>query len=606
MKYLVIVLVFCHFCVHAQIPCVDGYAGGYPCENVDLMYHIGPTDIGGAQTNEVWGWTDPLDNKEYLLLGTSTGVYFYDLSIPTSPSLLGRLPTHTINSAWRTLRTYMNHVFICSEAAGHGMQVFDLTRLRNVVNPPEIFTEDAHYASFGKCHTLAICEETGFAYACGTDTYSGGIHIVNIQNPMMPVIAGGYDSNGYTHESLVVVYDGPDQDYAGQTIAFCFNGNVELPFTIVNVTDPTDATTISTSTYPNKRYCHQGWLTSDGAYMVIDDELDEYYQLVDSTHTILWDMHNLDAPVYMGFHIGGTSIDHNQIIVGNLDFQSNYTAGLSILDVTNIADTSLNRVAFFDHYPVNDNRVFQGEWMSYPFFDSGVVPVTDLYNGAFILKPNFIEVVAPELVCSNEPLIMNLNLKDGFIGPYDITIIGLPDGITAVYNLDGIAAPAELTISFNGTFGFVGNLDFEVTLQGLHHHYSRNVSVLFADPIPFYADDDGDGFGDELNVILTCVPAEGYAAVFGDCNTTNPTVYPDAPGTLDGIDNNCNNVIDVDEMAFCADLNADLIINVSDIQILMGDLNCTGDECLADLNNDGMTGLSDLLILIADFGEECP
>lgn len=606
MKYVLIVLLFFHFSVNAQTPCVNGFAGSYPCENVDLIQHILPADIGGAQTNEVWGWTDPLDNKEYLILGSSTGTYFFDLSDPFNPLLLGRLPTHTVNSAWRTLRTHLNYVFVCSEASGHGMQVFDLTRLRNVLSPPEIFTEDAHYAGFGNCHTLAICEDVGFAYACGTDTYSGGLHIVNIQNPLNPVIAGGYDLNGYTHESQVVVYNGPDLDYSGQTIAFCFNGNVDLPLTVVNVTDPTDASTISLSTYPNKRYCHQGWLTYDSAYLLLDDELDEYYQLVDSLHTILWDMHDLDAPLYMGFHVGGTSIDHNQIVVGNLDYQSNYSAGLSILDVSQIADSSLRRVAYFDHYPANDNRVFQGEWMSYPYFESGLIPVTDIYNGVFLLKPNFIEVVAPELVCTNETLSMNLILKDGFPGPYIISFDGLLNGMTPIYNLNAIEAPAVLSISMEDTEGFSGILNFQISVQGLFHNYSTAVSILFVEPMTWYADVDSDGFGDELVALLTCIPPPGYVAIFGDCDSSNPLAYPGASGTLDGIDNNCNNVIDDDEIAFCADLNGDHIINVTDIQILMGDLDCVGNDCLADLNNDGVTGLNDLIILISDFGEECP
>ena len=263
-QLLSLILVLRAFATFSQTPCENGYAGVYPCQNVDLLYHIPPESIGGATTNEVWGWTDPLDGKEYVLLGTSTGVSFYDIQIPTAPVYLGRLPTHTFNSIWRTLRTYNNYVFVGSEASGHGLQVFDLTRLRDVANPPETFTEDAYYGGFGKCHTLVISEETGYLYACGTNTYSGGLHIVNIQDPLAPVIAGGYDLNGYTHEAQVMVYNGPDADYTGHTIAFCYNGSNSQPLTIVDVTDPTDATTISTTAYPQQHYCHQGWLTEDG------------------------------------------------------------------------------------------------------------------------------------------------------------------------------------------------------------------------------------------------------------------------------------------------------------------------------------------------------
>ena len=46
-----------------------------------------------------------------------------------------------------------------SEAGGHGMQVFDLTELRNVTNPPIQFTATAHYGQFGNAHNIFINEE---------------------------------------------------------------------------------------------------------------------------------------------------------------------------------------------------------------------------------------------------------------------------------------------------------------------------------------------------------------------------------------------------------------------------------------------------------------
>lgn len=589
-----------------QTPCENGFAGPYPCDNVDLIFHITPADIGGATTNEVWGWTDPLDQKEYVLLGASTGLFFFDISVPSEPLQVGFLPTHTTNSSWRTFRTYQNFVFVCSEASGHGMQVFDLTRLRDVQNPPEVFTEDAHYGDFGNCHTLAICEEVGYAYACGTGTYSGGLHIVNIQDPLNPIVAGGYDLNGYTHESHVVVYSGPDEDYIGHTVAFCYNGAVPFPVTIVDVTDPVDAHTISISTYPQKRYCHQGWLTDDNGYMLIDDELDEYFDLVDSLHTIILDVHDLDAPTYMGYHVGGSSIDHNQIVIGNLCYQSNYTAGLSLVDVTEIADTTLRRVAYFDHYPANDNQVFQGEWMSYPYFESGIIPVTDIYNGLFLLKPTFVHALTPDTICSNEALSISLEIKDGFPGPYTFSFVNLPSGVNPIYDLSGVNAPSTVVIEFENTQTLNGDIQFQIQVSGQFNSYEVDVNLFFNTPTIWYLDAENDGYGLESANVLSCDQPAGYAAVSGDCDDSDNTIYPQAVGTSDDLDNDCNGIVEEDEIEFCSDLNGDHLITVSDVQLLIGDMNCTGPDCFADLNNDGITGISDLLILMADFGEECP
>ena len=117
------------------------------------MGHI-PIDILGglgAEGNDSWGWTDPETGKEYALVATTTGCAFVDMSDPNNPVLLGRLPTATTNSIWRDVKTYSHYALIVSEAPGHGMQVFDLNRLKNVENIPETFTEDARYTGFGNC-----------------------------------------------------------------------------------------------------------------------------------------------------------------------------------------------------------------------------------------------------------------------------------------------------------------------------------------------------------------------------------------------------------------------------------------------------------------------
>lgn len=170
----------------AATPCVGGFAGIYPCSNVDLLAHLSLADLSAGAGNDSWGWTDAFDGKEYALMGLNNGTAFVDISDPENPVYLGKLPTHTVNSSWRDMKVYADHAFIVSEASGHGMQVFDLTQLRNVVNPPVTFSNTAHYSQFGNAHNIAINEDSGYAYAVGTSTCSGGLHMVNIQTPTSP------------------------------------------------------------------------------------------------------------------------------------------------------------------------------------------------------------------------------------------------------------------------------------------------------------------------------------------------------------------------------------------------------------------------------------
>lgn len=403
-----------------------------------------------------------------------------------------------------------------------------------------------------------------------------------------------------------MIYEGPDADYTGRTIAFCYNGSNSQPLTIVDVTDPTDASTISTTAYPDQHYCHQGWLTEDGAYMLMDDEIDESSEGYTQTRTLIWDMHDLDNPLFMGPHFGTTeAIDHNQYIIGNLAYQSNYTAGLQIMDVTEIADTTISQVGWFDHYQVNNATSYDGQWMSYPFFESGVVPCTDIGNGLFLVQPNFIHVEHAPGVCSNSEIEIQVVLENGFAGPYTLALNELPDVIISSISNTNIEAPDTIVISLSGLESSIGVLQFEIEVEGAFYTYSRSVSMDIEAAMVRYTDADGDGFGNSEMMSLSCDEIPGTSLAGGDCNDMDNTVYPGAPGTSDNIDNNCNEVIDPTEVNTCADLDGDLIITINDLFIFNGDSGCSGENCIADINNDGIVSVLDLLILIADFGEVC-
>ncbi|MGI8839055.1 MAG: choice-of-anchor B family protein [Pyrinomonadaceae bacterium] len=365
-------------------PCVDGMAGTFPCRNVDMASFLPFSDIGGGSGNDVWGWTDLSSGKEYALMGRSSGTSFVDISDPEHPVYLGNLPTHTVNSTWRGIKVYANHAFIVSEARDHGMQVFDLTQLRNVTSPPSIFSETAHYSGFSNAHTLAINEESGFAYAAGTNTCAGGLHMIDIRTPTFPTFAGCFSTDGYTHETQCVIYRGPDIEHQGKEV--CFSSN-EDTLTIVDVTNKGAPFQLSRTPYAYSAYTHQGWLTEDQSNFLVDDELDER-TFGCNTRTHIFNVSDLDAPSPSGFYEGtSTAIDHNLYVRGIYAYEANYRSGLRILDFSNIAAASLSEVAFFDVYPVDDAPEYNGAWSNYPFFASGIVVVSGIEQGLFVLRP---------------------------------------------------------------------------------------------------------------------------------------------------------------------------------------------------------------------------
>ena len=401
------------------------------------------------------------------MMGTTTGVAFVDVSNPSEPEYLGLLPSHNPEGSgniWRDIKVYKNHAFVVSEADGHGMQIFDLTQLRSV-SSPQTFEETAHYGGFGNAHNIVIDEETGYAYAVGAteEQYEqvcfGGLLILDISTPTSPefesCFAGGvpegksageaYPTDVYVHDAQCVVYEGPDEDYAGREVCITSDGQINEGSAdylgIADVTDKDNVVQVARTEYESAGYAHQGWLTEDHAYFLFNDELDELDNGID-TSTYIWDVRDLDNPTLLGtFKNPRDAIGHNTYTLGDYAYQANYTSGLRIVDVEDVEN--IEEVAYFDTYPEDDSdnpehdhgdhdhdakrgdaelstqscaaggaqgaetqslrtlhhpevnpleeaciaeAAFSGVWSNYPYFDD-IVILSDIDRGFFVVKP---------------------------------------------------------------------------------------------------------------------------------------------------------------------------------------------------------------------------
>lgn len=379
------------------ITCVDGEAAGYSCESVDLVSFLSLSALGGApgeRVTDVWGWTDPETGHEYALIGRTAGLAFVDISDPGSPRFVGLMPSNPSHA--RDIKVYMDHAFFTGDGAGdHGLLVFDLTRLRDVAAVPATFEPDARYDQVASAHNLVIDTESGFAYTVGTNTggqsCGGGLHMIDIRDPLQPTFAGCYTDTegliwtGRTHDAQCTVYHGPDQNYQGRQICFAAN---ETAMRIVDVTDKSAPEPISTASHPGTAYVHQGWLTEDHRYLYVNDELDEIVGTTDRTRTLIYDVAELDDPILIGEHLGpDQATDHNLYISGNRAYLANYQAGFRVLDVSD--PEAPVEIGWFDTTPYGENPAGfgGGAWTAWPFFESGMIIVSSMNEGLFIVRP---------------------------------------------------------------------------------------------------------------------------------------------------------------------------------------------------------------------------
>ena len=535
-------------------PCVGGMAGSYPCQNVDLLSFMPLSTIGGGNGSANWGWTDPGSGREFAIMGRSNGTAFVEITDPVNPIYLGNLPSHTGTSSWRELKTYSHYVYIVSDNNGaHGMQVFNLNQLLTVTSPPVTFAESAHYAGVTTGHTITTNEATGYAYIHGSNTCSGGLHFVNIQNPLNPVSAGCFSTDGYTHDAQCLNYTGPDIAHQGKELCFAYNTDT---LTIVDVTNKAAPVQISRTGYAGRGYTHQGWLTDDQQYLVMDDELDEQ-NFGHNSRTYLWDVRNLDAPVLMGYHQGPTpAVDHNQFFRGNYLFQANYRAGLRILNGSNIASGQLSEIAYFDIYPANNNANFNGAWHVYPYFPSGVVIVSGIEQGLFILQPNL--APGPTPTPTNTPGPTPSPTATNTPGPTTCTVynstnvpIGLPNGVASINSnltVSGGGTIADVNFTVNMSHVWVGDLGMTLTNQGT----GTSVNVLNRPGVP------ASTYGCSGDNIVATLDDKAALPVENQCADSTPTINGtftpnNALSAFDGQNSNGTWVLTVNDYYTSAD-----------------------------------------------------
>ena len=416
---------------HSYTGCSGGSAAGYPCENVDLVAHLPLSSFMTTNTreapslaNDVWGWTGS-DNREFVIWGVREGHFFFEVT-DSDPQLLGFLPSTHFNglALQHDVKVLGDFAYLGSEGNKHGIQIFDLTRLLDIdpgrdcrsdlycqeLQPDRMYHGTPEFP-IENSHNVVVNEDNpNVVYVVGSESCNGGLHVIDVSDPLRPTHAGCFGDDGYIHDAQCVDYIGPDSDYQDREICFCFDENT---VTIVDVTDKSNMRMVSSTSYEGYKYTHQGWLSSDQSHLVFGDEVDEYKDSTMNTRTMVMNVEDLDRPSNVRAYYGPThAVDHNQYVIqataegqdyfnmGDTDliYQANYQAGMRILQVLDYETADFVEVGHFDTYPLSDENKFEGAWSAYPYFRSGLVVISSIEDGLFLVQPD----LEPSLVGYDE------------------------------------------------------------------------------------------------------------------------------------------------------------------------------------------------------------
>jgi choice-of-anchor B domain-containing protein len=358
----------------------------YSSQNINLVGFINPNNsaigIGpdDRRYSGCWGWHQQSTNKEYAIVGSSSGTYFIDVTNPSTPTVSAFVQGKS-SCTWREIKTYQNYCYIVSDdGAPNAFQIVDMSALPSTVS--------LVYNSknlFERGHTIWIDNDKmyvgGVTYMSGSNPASSPMNVYSLANPASPVLLRQVSQDiqstifNYVHDMFVR----NDTVYASTG----GNGLYVLKF---NSSNNTFTQLGSFTGYESAGYNHSSSLTKNGKYLMFCDEVPEALPI----HFV--DVQNLGniQPVKT-FKPAQKTTPHNPYIIGdNFAIVSCYQDGLMIYDISQ--PNTIGFAGYFDTYPQGgantgnySDSPYRGNWGAYPYLPSGIIIANDMQNGVFIL-----------------------------------------------------------------------------------------------------------------------------------------------------------------------------------------------------------------------------
>jgi choice-of-anchor B domain-containing protein len=298
----------------------------------------------------VWGYTAP-DGREYAVVGERSSTWIVDCTNPSSPVEVASFSAPS--STWREITGYKQYLYSGSESHA-GVRVIDMSNPAAPADKGVI-----HAPDWSSSHTVSIDPDTGRLYVNGTN--SGQFICDAAADPInLPIL--GKNTLAYVHDCYVRRGKAYLAEINNSRVRIA--GATTLPFT-----------TISTTTTPGA-FTHNTWVTDDDKLLLTTDENSSGFLQA-------YDITNPAAPVPLASYPNPPAVVHNVFGIGRTAYLAHYGDGFRMADVGNAA-TAIKTLAFYDTSAGTNG--YTGAWGCYPWTDSGVVYVSDIQNGLYVLQ----------------------------------------------------------------------------------------------------------------------------------------------------------------------------------------------------------------------------
>lgn len=332
--------------------------------NLDSVAHFTYPSGIFDQCNDIWGYVDSLGN-EYALVGKRNGLSV--VSLADTNNLVEVFSENAIYSVWRDIKTWGHYAYVTNESGG-GLAIYDLSTLPDSVKSVSYYTGNNYFID--DAHNIYI-DENGVAYLFGSNGPSSkNTYMLDVAtNPGQPIELGVFDSL-YLHDGFArgdTLYG--SAVYAGLLL-------------IIDVSDKSNPQIIGSRTTPSN-FTHNCWPNDNSTHIFTTDE-------VVGGYVAAYDITNVNNIVQSDrIRTRNTTgiIPHNAHVLNDYVVTSYYTYGVSIID--GHKPDNLVEVGYFDTSPNFSGGTFDGNWGAYPFLPSGLLILSDIQNGLFVLRPQY-------------------------------------------------------------------------------------------------------------------------------------------------------------------------------------------------------------------------
>ncbi len=494
-------------------PCINGQAAGLECDSVDLLAHIALEDFSGGseQGADVWGFLDLNSNREYAIMGLDIGTAIVDVTDPENPFEIG-LALGPM-AVWRDIKVYQffdtaadrwkAYAYVTTDGSNDGMIVVDLTGLPHEINRMNYssdFTAAHNVYATGLDFATGLSQTgtTPSLIIAGPNVGSGQFRAYSLADPLQPSFIATATSPDYMHDAASMLITDPRKDtQCINATTYCevlFDFN-ETTVDIWDITDISNPQRLSQTPYANSGYVHSGWWSEDRQYMFVHDELDEQRSGLQTTLRV-FSLTDLTAPTLAATWTGATAaIDHNGFVRGSRYYMSNYSQGLTILDISD--PTQPAEVGRIDTYPFSQSANFVGAWGTYPFFPSGTVAISDIDSGFYLVRDQTRSVAEG-----------NLNFS---AASYSATEGG--QSTLAVQRIGG--STGNVSVDYEILAATADGADYQLSSGLLSWAVGDTADKSITLTIP------DDGMPEPMEHLIVRLLSPGGGATLGDLNTAN-------------------------------------------------------------------------------------